>query len=291
MKRGWKIFWIIVGSVAGLGIVLSLVAFSLGLTFGQIREAYPNGIGFVRDEYYDEAKEVLDVDPDRIPTEAAMEFENVTRLEMEMGCCEILILPGSDDKIRVDSSEMHLHDHGMRLAVEQDGETLSVSMTKNGKRMQVLQNMTTGNHDYGTLYLYLPAERELQEADLRFGAVEVEADILKAEKLKLKIGAADCSIDNLDAGDADISVGAGELDLTGRIRGNAELQCGVGEADLALEGREEDFDYEVRCGLGEVQIGDRISFGGIGGNRIVDNGSSRKMVVDCGVGSVTVEYE
>lgn len=295
MKRGWKIFWIIVASLAGLGVVFSCIALGMGLTFGQIREAYPNGIGYVGNEhrgwYYDvEPKEEHEHDG-KTPSSAAEEFENITRLEMSVGCCEVKILPSSDDKVRVDASGIHFRDPDSRLEVGRGDETLSVKMMKNGKQMKAFNEMTGSDSlKYGTLYLYLPADLELDEADLKFGAVDVEMDLLKAKDLTLEIGAADCVIKNLDVENIDISVGAGELELVGKVRGDARISCGVGEVEMELEGTDRDFNYKIKDGIGVVSIGENVELSGLGGTKKIDNNSSRKMEIDCGVGNVEISF-
>ena len=40
MKKGWKIFWIVCGSLAGLGLVLCMASLALGVTTDQIRDPY-----------------------------------------------------------------------------------------------------------------------------------------------------------------------------------------------------------------------------------------------------------
>lgn len=39
MKKGWKIFWIVCASLAGIGVVLAVVGIVMGATFGSIQTA------------------------------------------------------------------------------------------------------------------------------------------------------------------------------------------------------------------------------------------------------------
>lgn len=311
MKRGWKIFWIIVGSVAGLGIVLSCVALGLGLTPGMLYEAYPNGIGFVSDDYpieddYDEAgimegddgwyeengEWYYDDDLDenyRKPSTEARGFSNIHRLEMRVGYCEVKVLPSDDECVWVDASNLLFDDMKSELSMEEKNGVLSVKMLKDGKVMQVFTERA-GSPNYGILYLYLPMEKELDAAKLNFGVAEVEIRNLRARKLDLEVGAGECTIDDLNVKDLHVTVGAGDLEAIGKIRGNADIECGVGEVDLELEGTSEDFDYTVQCGIGEVNVDESIELSGFGGTKKINNNSSRKMKITCGVGSVDVSF-
>ena len=44
---------------------------------------------------------------------------------------------------------------------------------------------------------------------------------------------------------------------------NLEADCGIGNIDLDINGKESDYDYEISCSAGEVDIGDS-SYSGIG---------------------------
>ena len=50
MKKGWKIFWIVCGILAGVGVVFCVIALALGVTTDRIRIRIGDGIGIVRDE-------------------------------------------------------------------------------------------------------------------------------------------------------------------------------------------------------------------------------------------------
>ena len=51
MKKGWKIFWTVIISLTGAGVVFCIIALCLGVTFSQFEKAYPNGIGIIRKDY------------------------------------------------------------------------------------------------------------------------------------------------------------------------------------------------------------------------------------------------
>ena len=48
MKKGWKIFWTVIISLTGAGVVFCIIALCFGVTFSQFEKAYPNGIGIMR---------------------------------------------------------------------------------------------------------------------------------------------------------------------------------------------------------------------------------------------------
>lgn len=287
MKRGWKIFWIIVASITGLGVIFCCIALGLGLTFSQIRDVYPNGIGFIRD--YDEDNFDHDDhwdDDMRKPSQEAQEFQNITGLKITAGLCRVRILPGDGDLVKVDISGMDFGNSGKSISVSEKEGILSIEMKKDGNIIDVMENIT-GNHDYGTIYVYIPRNLQLETTEMEFGTVEVEAEQLKSKKLKVESGAADCSFEDARVGDVDIVVGTGDFSLEGIVSGNVVVECGVGNVELGLRGKKADYNYEVECGVGSVEIGENTLADGIS----IDNGSDREMKLTCGVGNIEIDYE
>ena len=86
-------------------------------------------------------------------------------------------------------------------------------------------------------------------------------------------------------------MGTGNVDLENLNVQNLEADCGIGNIDLDINGKESDYDYEISCSAGAVDIGDS-SYSGIGHEKKISNpGASGKMDLDCGVGNITVDFE
>ena len=69
-----------------------------------------------------------------------------------------------------------------------------------------------------------------------------------------------------------------------------EADCGVGEIDINLKGQEEDYDYEVSCGVGDVKIGSH-SYSALGNDKNIDNNADNTITLDCGVGQIRVMFQ
>lgn len=288
MKRGWKIFWIVLAAITGLGVLFGCVALAMGLTFSQIEAAYPNGIGFV-----EETRKHWEEDDWHSPAADAQEFQNISSLDLSVGGCGVCILPSEDDKVRIDRSKVKFGNSGLDISISEESGTLRIETTKDGSIWDVLSgNGVKGiTSRYGTLYCYLPRNLTLESADLELGAAEVEIEGIRAKNLNIKLGAAECSVDALDAENLTATVGAGALEIEGVVRGNADVECGVGSVEMELEGRKEDFNYAVKCGIGEVEIDDTMKFSGLSNTREINNGSSRNMALTCGIGSIEVAFQ
>ena len=117
MKKGWKIFWTVIISLTGAGVVFCIIALCLGVTFSQFEKAYPNGIGIIRKNYVS-FEEDWDDDDDDEPEEtenvvSGETFSNVENLKLDIGASEVRIKTGTDDKIHVDDSR---NENGKRSA-------------------------------------------------------------------------------------------------------------------------------------------------------------------------------
>ncbi len=158
------------------------------------------------------------------------------------------------------------------------------------------------------LRLYLPSKCHLEEAELELGAGSLKIENIHAGKLKLSVEAgkltaealcAETLVAALGAGmilleqaqvqDAKLSAGAGSMVLKGQIHGDVDAECTVGGLQLHLQGDVTDFNYEVQCVAGNIQIGDEKS-SGINAERCIDNGAGKRMELDCAMGNLEVSF-
>lgn len=283
MRRGWKILWSIIAICAVIGVVFCVASLVMGLTFSELKAAYPNGIIFLTD--IDKDKDVS-YQPSEETTEV---FDNVRELELKVGGCDVEILCSEDDKVRVDTSELIFGDSGLKVESSMENGKLTINMEKEGSVFDILSILDGKWSESNVLYVYLPADVRLERTELNFGAADVYVENLNTEQLIIKAGAADCVIDNLEAGEMKIEVGAGDMELSGNVNGNISIDCGAGDVDLELEGSESDYNYAVKCGAGGVDI-DGMEFEGFAYTKHIDNESNKEIEIDCGAGDVSIYY-
>ena len=122
------------------------------------------------------------------------------------------------------------------------------------------------------------------------GEGRLTADHFQAEELKIEVGAGQVYLDSFTADELDLECGAGEADLYGDALKKVKIECGVGTVRYSTAGSREDYDYEVECGIGSVTVGDD-TYSGLGSERKINNGGSRKMEIECGIGVVDVSFD
>lgn len=284
MKKGWKIFWTVIISLTGVGIVFCIIALCFGVTFSQFEKAYPNGIGIIRKNYvsfdddWDDDDELDDTE--NVVSEEA--FSGVENLKLDIGASEVRIETGTDDKIHVDDSRMKT-ENAVQKTLSDDGKTLEIT-TKMRSSFKNVRNVK------GTLVIYLPKDYKFDQVDMEYGAATAEIDGLNAKSLKIESGASGCTIKNADIEELDVETGAGSLDFYGTVEKEVDIDCGAGRVTLNLEGKVEDYNYELDSSAGSVEIGEDIDLGGLSTEKSIDNGSKRTIEISNRAGSVEIRF-
>lgn len=283
MKKGWKIFWTVIISLTGVGVVFCIIALCFGVTFSQFEKAYPNGIGIIRKNYVSFDDDWDDDELDDTENVVSGEvFSGVENLKLDIGASEVRIKTGTDDKIHVDDSRMKT-ENAVQKTLSDDGKTLEIT-TKMRSSFKNVRNVK------GTLVIYLPKDYKFDQMDMEYGAATAEIDGLNAKSVKIESGASGCTIKNADIEELDVETGAGSLDFYGTVEKEVDIDCGAGRVTLNLEGKVEDYNYELDSSAGSVEIGEDIDLGGLSTEKSIDNGSKRTIEISNGAGSVEIRF-
>ena len=143
---------------------------------------------------------------------------------------------------------------------------------------------------------YIDAERlqllkEHHVELVELGVQSLDDKVLQAEDFSLEVGAGEfSSCGAVTAKSCVLQVGAGTLDIDMLDTQKLSADCGTGEISLIMAGKEKDYDYELTCGIGEIDLGDS-EYSGFGIEKTISNdGASRSMVLECGMGEIDVEF-
>lgn len=296
MRRGWKIFWIVCASIAGLGLVLCVTGAGMGATLSGIGEVYAADRWYIWDGWHtwnDSGYEYNDIeDLDKIAAsednytqgseEYVSSFNEIQSIDIEATYVEVDIRTYSGDAVTVDTSQL---DSRLRDRVEfgvEDHE-LWIDTGDHSIWKQI------GRHDSGSIVIQIPENNGFTEASFDIGAGLLKIESIKAGEMDINVGAGQAVIKDFEAGELDVECGAGQATLRGKVNDSADIHCGVGELKMSLSGNQDDYDYELQCGIGELTVGD-YSYAGLGNERSLDNGTGRLMKIDCGIGRVEVKF-
>lgn len=258
MKKFTKISMILAGIFAAVGLICLIGSFALGLTFGTFAEMVSDGkfsfgIGNMSFGIGNHGFGLGVVSTDS--KEQEVSADKCENLEIELGAGSLELVYDDVDKIEIRQNGVS----GFKSKM--DGDTLKI---EGGLKVGI-------NSNGGTITITIPKGMRFDEVDLEVGAGEAYIGKLTTNLLDVEVGAGEADIRDLDTVTLNAGVGAGKL-------------------YMELVGSENDYNYDVECGIGEILIGDN-SYGGLGKNQSVSNtGAKRMLDVECGIGEVEISF-
>lgn len=235
-----------------------------------------------------------DSDTPEVTDEVIGNADDIRNLELTLRNCEFEILTSEDAQIRVEIEEGKENYFSLR---EKEG-TLYVDDIRKSKR----------NIKAVHVKLWLPSDCVFDEVNMTLGAGNMQIDRLAANDINIEggagkieaerlianneldaeIGAGDFYITEATLGETDIDCGVGRFEIGScTLNGNADISGGVGDVNIGIVGEKEDFNYELSCGMGELEVFDE-SYTSLGKDKEIDNGARYTISLECGVGKVTV---
>ena len=196
-----------------------------------------------------------------------------TKLDIELKYDELILEEGDSFCVRV------YDDNGKNVTVKESSDTLKVRSTKKLSKTR-------------KVHISYPEDVKLQELEIEMGAgtVYLNRDI-ETEKLSVEMGAGEFESKNpVTAREADLEIGTGSMTFADLSARKTDGECGLGELDLTLTGTQEDYNYDLECGVGNLDVGSD-SYSGLGREKTISNkGADRKLNLECGMGNVSVDF-
>lgn len=265
MKKGWKIFWIVCAATAAIGFVCCVIAKILGVTTDMIEGRFLHGIGGISCNYtVDDMKN---------------SYSNITDIDVDIFAGQVEVVLSDDAKdVTVETRGI---DKRLGLKRCQDGDELKI---KSKERIGHVNNVGAG-----TITITLPRDLRLNEASFEIGAGTLDIEKIFAQDLYVGVGAGDANLTHFEAGEVEFDCGAGSIRANGDAKSEIEIDGGVGEIILTVPGGESSYNYDIDCKVGEVVCGN-TTYSGLANEKNIDNGASRDITVDCGVGTITINF-
>ena len=284
MKKGTKGMLIAAGAfaVAGIGFCIggiSVAAVETGVNVfdqaGQLLQDndYPLAglIHWGNAQYHSS-----DIDWDALDGNT-VDMDFASDLEISLKYDELLIQEYDGDKIRVNVANDAKND----VVVKETSGKITITDTRSGnvKKKKQIKVIVPSGKDFDTVSL-----------GVDMGTIDLECD-LKVQELSVEVGAGEFSgYGNITAANCDLQVGAGTIDIDQIDVQKLNADCGAGEIDMVVTGKEKDYNYDLSCGMGEINLEDS-EYSGIGIEKNISNEGARKdMVLECGMGEIDVEF-
>lgn len=284
MKKGTKGMLIAAGAfaVAGIGFCIGGISVAAVETGGNV---FDQAGQLLQDNDYPLAGLIhwgnaqyhsSDIDWDALDGNT-VDMDFASDLEISLKYDELLIQEYDGDKIRVNVANDAKND----VVVKETSGKITITDTRSGnvKKKKQIKVIVPSGKDFDTIIL-----------GVDMGTIDLECD-LKVQELSVEVGAGEFSgYGNITAAYCDLQVGAGTIDIDQLDIQKLNADCGAGEIDMVVTGKEKDYNYDLSCGMGEINLEDS-EYSGIGIEKNISNEGARKdMVLECGMGEIDVEF-
>lgn len=125
---------------------------------------------------------------------------------------------------------------------------------------------------------------------INIGAGYMQISSLEAEQLDIKIGAGSFENYQFLTEDAQIEIGMGSVLMDGTITGDLKVDCGMGYLMMHLRGEESDHNYKVSS-TGNLNIGTFINQYGLKNQYEINNYASSDFEIKCGLGNIEIYFD
>ena len=284
MKKGTKGMLIAAGAfaVAGIGLCIGGISVAAVETGGNV---FDQAGQLLQDNDYPLAGLIhwgnvqyhsSDIDWDALDGNT-VDMDFASDLEISLKYDELLIQEYDGDKIRVNVANDAKND----VVVKETSGKITITDTRSGnvKKKKQIKVIVPSGKDFDTVSL-----------GVDMGTIDLECD-LKVQELSVEVGAGEFSgYGNITAAYCDLQVGAGTIDIDQLDIQKLNADCGAGEIDMVVTGKEKDYNYDLSCGMGEIDLEDS-EYSGLGIEKNISNEGARKdMVLECGMGEIDVEF-
>ena len=284
MKKGTKGMLIAVGAfaVAGVGFCIGGISVAAVETGGNV---FDQAGQLLQDNDYPLAGLIhwgnaqyhsSDIDWDALDGNT-VDMDFASDLEISLKYDELLIQEYDGDKIRVNVANDAKND----VVVKETSGKITITDTRSGnvKKKKQIKVIVPSGKDFDTVSL-----------GVDMGTIDLECD-LKVQELSVEVGAGEfCGYGNITAAYCDLQVGAGTIDIDQLDIQKLNADCGAGEIDMVVTGKEKDYNYELSCGMGEIDL-ENSEYSGLGIEKTISNeGAQKDMVLECGMGEIDVEF-
>lgn len=284
MKKGTKGMLIAAGAfaVAGIGFCIGGISVAAVETGGNV---FDQAGQLLQDNDYPLAGLIhwgnaqyhsSDIDWDALDGNT-VDMDFASDLEISLKYDELLIQEYDGDKIRVNVANDAKND----VVVKETSGKITITDTRSGNVKKKKQ-----------IKVSIPSVKEFDTVSLGvdMGTIDLECD-LKVQELSVEVGAGEFSgYGNITAAYCDLQVGAGTIDIDQIDVQKLNADCSAGEIDMVVTGKEKDYNYDLSCGMGEIDLEDS-EYSGLGIEKNISNEGARKdMVLECGMGEIDVEF-
>ena len=316
MKKFSKICLIIVAVLGGMGLLLGGISALLGGGFGAVRRMAqagefdagnwhirPYGVYYSSDEDTEDER-WSDSGTGSGWTDGAVytyEAAGIKNLDVDIDAAEIYVKQGTDaDNLVVTTYNCK----EKYYTADKKNNTLQIQYN--------LQNQIPVNSS-ATIVIEIPEGMTFNTMDFAIGAADADfasgsvncrtlnlkvgageltgEDFIVKETMEVKLGAGDVELSGGTYKDVKMDCGIGSFDLDDITAENVKAHCGMGDGTITMLGNEEDYNYKMSCGMGDLMVNGESYADLSGSYKVTNPGAIGTIDLDCGMGSIDFDIE
>lgn len=303
MKLFTKISLIVAAIAAGLGILGVFVGLTMGANFNDLsemgiyvtphREVVVNGV--IVNELEEDIEEYIEnkvegrtensMHHNSVTEHGHHTIENLHNENLHSHSCSLQDIENL--KIDVQNAEIKIFAVEEAVNFNYFSNTSNDISKKDGSTLKLVDNNTMG--DKVELELFIPIGI-LKEIEIDAAAGAIVADKIVADNISIEIKTASVQVDELIVTEeAELQMNAGEM-IIGYFDGpKLDLECDMGAIMVVCSGNEKDYNYNLECNMGNVQI-NQETYSGVGENIRVNNGGEKSIKAECAMGEIRLEF-
>jgi len=283
MKTFTKIMLIIAGVFATVGVICMVVAFAMGLTSEHLVDMVQDGrFSFDEGDLHISFGDDTDID---IESNSEMKDESIYTIKESCHSMDIEFGAGVLDICYDDVEYIQVKQTNIEnLKVQVKNEKLYI-------REESDIHIDLDDIEDRSLTILIPKDMKFEEVELEIGASKADIKDIISKDISITVGAGQADVSKLTAKEFDLEVGAGQATAVQLDVEKLNVEAGMGQVNIALNGVQEEYNYNVECGIGNVTVGS-ASYGGLGAEQSIKHeGATKEINVECGIGEVKIKFK
>lgn len=310
MKNFTKVMLILAGVFATAGVACMIIAFVMGFTTNDFVKMFEDGDFSIQIqdgeikifglneslilEMEDDAFEKNEnstlnkgEDIEGIVSETETREGTTTTYEIEEVCNSM------DIEFGAGVFEVYYTDVENIVVEGTDVDEISVQVRNNTLEIRLVAevNVDMDRVEGRKLVVQIPKGTQFETVDIEIGASQADIRDILAKDISITIGAGQANVTGLTANQMELEVGAGLAVVDQIDVRKLDVEAGLGEVNIVMNGVQEDYNYNIECGIGSVTVGN-MSYGGFAAEKnVINPGATKEIDVECGMGEVTIQFK
>lgn len=252
-------------AAAGILAVLGIAGLGVGMALGggpSVFRGLSRLPGILRFTHGTPGSSIVSSEP---YGEEMQDYQNVKNLTLDFSACELQIRTHEESFISLSASNTQ-----DTFSCEQYDEDLILE-----DHREIFGDDAAAYPDQALRLTLLVPQETLDTLDISLDLGEIDAESLSADTVTVYCSLGSMKADSVSAGDLDLHFDLGDVDLDrlqvsrsasidascgdvdlGYYEGpDLNLNCAMGNASVLAGGREQDYNYELVCDLGQARLG------------------------------------